>query len=136
MADMQQRSQWSRRRFVQQGAGAAAAGAVAMTGAHLSGSAAQRRGDVTVAATVVRASQSAAKPGTLRLGIRASVLTPDGVAEGSVLILDGLDFFASQEEINQRVTDLVRSEVQAYLERRGQTISPERIAVRVFGGVW
>jgi len=43
---------------------------------------------------------------------------------------------ASQAEINQRVTDLVRSEVQSYLAQREQTIAPERIVVRVFGGVW
>jgi hypothetical protein len=34
------------------------------------------------------------------------------------------------------VTDLVRSEVQSYLAQREQTIAPERIVVRVFGGVW
>jgi hypothetical protein len=91
---------------------------------------------VTVAATIVRASQQTAQPGTLRLGIRTSVRTPAGVSEGSVLILDGVDFFASQEEIHQRVTDLVRDEVHASLAKRGESIAPDQIVVRIFGGVW
>ena len=91
--------------------------------------------DVHVAATVVRASHSKATRGALTIGVRASVLAEGFGRDNVVLAVDGVRFGASADDTRQLITRRVRERIAMELERAGVPVSPDRIAVQVFGGV-
>lgn len=115
--------------------GAALAGATVGAGA-LSASAAPPATPVAVAATVVRASHSATADGTIRLGVRTAIRSGRAVRDGQVLVVDGIDFFASHDEIRAAIVARVRDDVAARLIDGGEQVGPDDITVRVFGGLW
>ncbi len=91
---------------------------------------------VAVAATVARASHSKSTAGTIRLGVRTSVQPNGEIEDGRVLILDGIDFFASQDGIRQSITTQVRDDIVKRFQQRGMAVKAADITVRVFGGLW
>jgi len=89
-----------------------------------------------VAATVVRADFAPEAFGTLRVGVRASIASPAGLADGVVLVVDGVAFGAAPETLNRFLTDGVRSRAAAFLAGRGLPTDPEEIEDRLFGGAF
>jgi hypothetical protein len=137
-------SRLARRGFVK--AAAVVAGAAAVPAAAARATAAQtsilsgggfvegRTPAALVAATVVRADLSREAFGTLKVGVRASIASPAGVADGVVLVVDGVAFGAAPAALNGYLTEAVRTRAAAFLAERGQPTDPEEIAVRLFGG--
>ena len=128
-------SRFSRRGFVRTSAAGSVAGIVGLSSGSIVSASADPRGSVAVAATVVRASHSSETEGTIRLGVRLATRSNGIVTDGRVIVLDGIDFFASQDTIHQAIVERVRSDVARHLAERGQAVSPGEIAVRVFGGI-
>ncbi|HEV2527899.1 MAG TPA: hypothetical protein VGT61_05535 [Thermomicrobiales bacterium] len=131
------RSLFSRRNLLQTATASAVAGA-AIAGGQVVGSAAPARMETTVAvaATVVRASHSPAADGTIRLGVRTAIRFGKDLQDGQVLIVDGIDFFADQDEIHTAIIARVRAEVAERLAVAGRPVDVDDITVRVFGGLW
>lgn len=129
---MTSHSNVSRRRFMRTAAAAATAPVVA---ASVSASASTSQADVLAAATIVRATLSRNTPGTLRLGVRVSVMAEGYRNENLVVSVDDVQFNATADTTREKVTAVVRDRVAHELARNNTAISPERVAVQVFGGV-
>lgn len=127
---MMQKSGVSRRGFVRSAAAVAAAPSV-LTATKTSAAMA----DVSVAATIVRASHSKAEPHALRLGVRASVQSADFRADNLVFVVDPVPFGASASDTGDRIAESVRQQIAALLASRGAETTLDRVAVQVFGGV-
>lgn len=121
----------SRRGFVRGVAGTAAAPA-ALAGMATANAA---PADVSVAATVVRASHSKVDPHALRLGVRASVRGPNETMEGVVLVVEPVRFGASAAETRALIAESVQTQIAAMLVKRGVQARADHVAVQVFGGV-
>lgn len=122
----------SRRLFMRTAAAAAAVPVVATSAAV---SASPSRSDVMAAATVVRATLSPDTPGTLRLGVRVSVLADGYRNEKLVVSVAGVEFNATADTTRRVVTSAVQDRVAQELAKRNIATSAEQVAVQVFGGV-
>ncbi len=127
------RSNVSRRNFMRTAAAAAASAPV--MAASVSASDASSTFGVLAAATVVRATVSPTKPGTLHLGVRVSVQAEGYQKENLVVSVDGVKFNAAADDTRHAITTAVRDRVATELARHGNAISAEQVAVQVFGGV-
>lgn len=120
----------SRRGFMKSVAGTAAVpGAI---GAMAIGGVQAAPADVNVAATVVRVSHSRMHRQALRIGVRASILGPDLDIDNVVMVIDGVPFAASPEDIRSRIVQSVQAKVADLMEQRGQSAG-RQAAVQVFG---
>jgi hypothetical protein len=120
----------SRRRFMKRAVGTAAAPAV------LAGAVSQAEAAAfnhRIAATVVRTSHSAVNHGMLRIGVRATVMAPELVAENVIFVVDPVAFAAPASETNRQIAESVQRQAAAWLNRRGVDVSEHDVAVQVFG---
>lgn len=134
MASEQRRGRLSRRGLIQ-GATAGAVAAVPLMGiANGSRAAAfETAKPVMVTATVVRASH-AATPGTLRIGVRTSIMTPGESLRTRVLVVEAVPFGRSPDETGRLIADGVRVQVARLISSPERRVDPEDVAVQVFGG--
>ncbi len=115
-------------------AGAFGAGIASATAAPISPQAAvSARYTASVAATVVRAHHSATSPGAMSIGVRASVFGPQFTKRGMVLVLEPIEF-GTTEQVNRAIAESLRQRVSDLLAQQGQVVTPEEVAVQVFGG--
>jgi hypothetical protein len=120
----------SRRMFMRSAAAAAAVPTV-LTATQASASSAVAH----VAATVVRASHSKTAAGRLTIGVRASVLAEGFNGKNVVVTVDDVRFGASADETKSLITKAVQDRIASMMSERGAQVTPDRIAVQVFGGV-
>jgi hypothetical protein len=143
MTQREQRSRITRRGFVR--GAAIGAGAAVTTTSALRAADSPISGPITLAdsgdyramvtATIVRADHSSYDAGRLRLGVRTSLRTAEGVRNGRVVVVDDVEFTATPTEIREQVERAVQRSIAAQLSARGTETMPEQVAVRVFGGL-
>lgn len=88
---------------------------------------------VLVTATVVRASH-AEETGSLRIGVRASILAEDGALRHRVLVVEPVPFESAPEEMGRLIAAGVREQVARQISTGDRAFTPDEIAVQVFGG--
>lgn len=87
-----------------------------------------------VAATIVRIGPSRSSANGLRFGLRLSIVEPAERRSDRVVVIDPIDFDLSGDELRRQLVVRIQQRVQEVLAHQEIEVSPDRIAVHVFGG--